>query len=67
MSMSYHYAWLAVGRLPKWKDIYEAVPCDMEWNELPVVGMDGAMQYWCDKVHDYKVEHNIMYCRLIGT
>lgn len=65
--MTYQYIRLAVGRLKRYRGIYEAIPLDEDGNELPPMSED-EMMFRCAtrKVIDYTVEGNVMYCRLEG-
>lgn len=67
--MTYRYCMLACGRnLPfrgiDWSAINEAVPCDLDGNEINPATPYEAMMLWEKKVDSYSVVGNIIYCRL---
>ena len=66
--MTFQYARRAVGRLKRFKDIYEAVPLTESGEELPVM-TEEEMEFltWPKKVIDYEIRNGIMYCRLEGV
>ena len=65
MSMTYRYAMLAIGRKPEWRDVWDTVPCDEEWNPLSFSSqMEADINTWTKKVLDYEIRDKVMYCRL---
>lgn len=66
--MTYQYARLAVGRIKKFRNVFEAVPLTESGEELPPMTQDALdILTWTKKVIGYEIKDGVMYCRLEGV
>lgn len=66
--MTYHYISLAIGRLPKYREIDYIVLHAEDGTPLPPMTDDEAFwRYACKKVADYWLEGREMHCKLEGV
>ena len=65
--MTFQYARLAVGRLRKYREVFEAVPLTESGEELPIMPeKELELLTWARKVKSYEITDGVMYCRLEG-
>lgn len=65
--MTFQYARLAVGRLRKYREVFEAVPLTESGEELPIMPERELERLtWAKKVKSYEIKDGVMYCRLEG-
>lgn len=66
--MTFQYARLAVGRLKRYRDAFEAVPLTESGEELPPMTEDEQMhKVWAKQIESYEIKDGVMYCRLKGV
>lgn len=66
--MTYHYISLAIGRLPKYRDIVDIELYKEDGTPLPPLTDDQKFYFFgCKKVKEYWVEDRIMHCKLEGV
>lgn len=63
--MTYRYISLAIGRIPRYRGIFDIIAYDKNGNKFPPMSEDEEMfRLWTRKVIDFKVIDSVMHCRL---
>ena len=66
--MTFQYARLAIGRLKRYRNVWDIVPLTESGEELPPMSEEDMERLtWTKKIMSYEIKDGVMYCKLKGV